>query len=111
MVRGGQLSGDLLDLRCLFCEHHLESFYFVLLCCHGGFQFSDGDLLFLVRAHLFLDFAMLFEKLIKQHRIQGFIANGVSLPSSSKATRSRLTFATSSATSPNCGMPSGSSSF
>src|SRR5437773_7167408 len=59
---------------------------------------------------LFLHCAVLFEKLVEQHRIHSFVAHSVNFPCASRATRSRFTSSTSSATTPNCRMPFGSSS-
>ena len=69
-----KLVAHFLDLRCLCLESSGEVSNFLLLL-------RDGRFLFLIDASLLLDPAMLFEKLVEQHGVHGFVTHGVRLPS------------------------------
>src|SRR6266581_3967423 len=99
-----QLCAHLLQLQRLLVYHCSQIPNFTSELCNRRF-------LFLNLAILLLASAMLFEELVEQHRVHRLVAHRVDPPSVSRATRAGFTFATSSATSPNCGMPSGSRSF
>jgi hypothetical protein len=78
---------------------------------HRLFKLAEFGFLLLYFAGLFLHLPMLFEKLIKQHRVHLVITHAVGFSSLSRTTKSGFTFSTSSATSPNCDVPAGSISF
>src|SRR6266576_3029953 len=87
--------------RFKLCAHPLEA---------RGKRFNSLLLLSRTRFQC-LNFAMLFEKLVEQHRVHLVVAHAVGFPSLSRTTRSGFTFSTSSATSPNCDVPVASISF
>jgi len=62
-----QARGKRFNLLLLVCRDCLEV---LLLLCHRRFQFSDRRLLFF---HL----AVLFEKLVEQHRVNRLITDGI----------------------------------
>ena len=67
------LCAHLLDLLCLLLQLRPQKLNFLLLLCSGRLKI----LLQLRDCHLlFRDLAMLFQKLIEQHRVDGVIADG-----------------------------------
>ena len=67
-----KLGAHFLDLSCLLFELRSENLHLFLLQGDSRFQVSDTGL-------LFLDFLVLFEELVEQHRVHRIVAHGVNL--------------------------------